>query len=101
MPCGSGIDVAFDPVISDTVLEALASRIAARRPAALAIDPVGRQPATLIDSADPSAEAKEEHFIRRYSPATRIIIAGRGVHVDFVVRLARELEWNVSVASPD
>ena len=101
LPCGSGIDLVFDPVISDTVLEALASRIAARRPAALTIDLAGRQPATLVDSADPSALAKEEHFIRRYSPATRIIVAGRGVHVDFVARLARELEWNVIVASPD
>ena len=80
LPCGSGIDVHFDPAIETSKLERLQTRIDAREPAALTIG---------------------DGFARPYNPAPRVVIAGRGVNLDFVARFARDLEWDVVVASPD
>ena len=87
LPCGSGIDVHFDATIATRTLEHLQSEIAARRPASLTIGLAGgHTPA---------------QFTRTYDPVPRIIVAGRGINVDFVARFAHDLEWDVAVASPD
>ena len=87
LPCGSGIDVHFDATIQTSSLQHLATQIAARRPASLTIDlAIGDSPT---------------QFTRAYDPAPRIIVAGRGINVDFVARFAHDLEWDIVVASPD
>ena len=95
LPCGSGIDVHFDPTIGLGDLERLAELIAARVPASLAIDPAAERPSML------GAAGGRGLFLRPYSPVPRIVVAGRGVGVDHVARFARDLEWDVVVASPD
>ena len=89
LPCGSGIDVHFDPLITSPALQCVQSAISVRQPARLEI----------ALAAD--AMTGQRTFIRHYSPALRIVIAGRGVGVDYVAALARTLEWEVMVASPD
>lgn len=89
LPCGSGIDVHFDPVITATALEAVQDAIAARQSARLDI-------ALSTDNM-----TGRQSYARHYIPAPRIIIAGRGVGVDYVAAMACQLEWDVVVASPD
>lgn len=84
LPCGSGIDVHFDATLTTSTLEHLATEIAARRPASLPLD--------LVNSGT---------FTRTYAPVPRIVVAGRGINVDFVARFAHDLEWDVITASPD
>jgi len=84
LPCGTGIDVHFDPTIEIGVLERLDGAIKARIPAKLAIDPGGQVPV----------------FERRYDPRPRLLIAGRGPILSYVVRNAGMLEWECVVASP-
>lgn len=83
LPCGSGIDVHFDPCVPIAVLAELTTDIAARRPASLTIDPGGLG------------------LVRSYPPTTRILIAGRGPQVDLVAQYATLLEWDIAVVSPD
>ena len=85
LPCGSGIDVNFDATIATAELDRLAGDIAARRGPSIAI-PLG------VGGAS---------FVRRYEPVPRVVIAGRGINVDFVARFAHDLEWDVVVTSPD
>jgi len=85
LPCGSGIDVHFDPGISCEELERLNAAIVARLPAVLEIDP----------------GATIEKFPRHYVPAPRLLIAGRGPIVEYVLRNAQLLSWECVVASPD
>lgn len=85
LPCGSGIDVHFDASIATETLEHLEAEIAARRTVELPIEAgLGGAP-----------------FVRTYTPVPRVLIAGRGINVDFVARFAHELEWEVIAASPD
>jgi xanthine dehydrogenase accessory factor len=79
LPCGSGIDVHFDPAIETSKLDWLQEQIEARQPAHLMVAGI----------------------VKHYEPAPRIVIAGRGVNVDYVARFARDLEWDIVVASPD
>jgi xanthine dehydrogenase accessory factor len=98
LPCGSGIDVHFDATVSSDVISALQADITARRPTALSLDLTHRRPAfnTSVEAVSVGAT-----FVRTYQPIPRIVVAGRGVNVDYVARFAHELEWDVVVASPD
>ena len=97
LPCGSGIDVHFDATISTEVIAELDAEIAARQPMALVMDIACERAARLSKDA---TRASQE-FRRSYKPRPRVVVAGRGVHVDYVARFAHELEWDVVVASPD
>lgn len=87
LPCGSGIDVHFDTTLPTATLKHLATKIAARRCATLTLD--------LANDHAPT------QFTRTYAPVPRLIVAGRGINVDFVARFAHDLEWDVIAASPD
>lgn len=89
LPCGSGIDVHFDPTVTTADLEDVQAAISARRPALLEI------------ALAPGNMADKQAFVRHYNPAPRIVIAGRGVAVDYVAAFARQLDWDVVAASPD
>ena len=40
-------------------------------------------------------------YSKVYLPPPRVIVAGRGVNVDYVARFAHQLEWDVCIATPD
>lgn len=98
LPCGSGIDVHFDATIPYDVLAALQAHIAARRSTALRIDLTHKRPAVILSAMTTPSQTG---FIRAYQPPPRIVVAGRGINVDYVARFAHDLEWDVVVASPD
>lgn len=89
LPCGSGIDVHFDPVITTAALEKVQAAIAGRMPTQLEF-------ALAVDNM-----TAKSTYVRHYTPVPRVVIAGRGVAVDYVAVFARQLEWEVVVASPD
>ncbi len=98
LPCGSGIDVHFDVTVSTDVLATLQADISARRTTALSLDRSHARPAFLT-SVD--VEPSQSAFVRAYHPAPRIVVAGRGVNVDYVAQFAHGLDWDVVVATPD
>jgi len=102
LPCGSGIDVYFDPSISTEVLERLNESLLARRPAAMIFDPSSGTRVALCNGHDSNvAQGDNTFYSKVYLPAPRVIIAGRGVNVDYVARFAYQLEWDVCIATPD
>jgi len=113
LPCGSGIDVFFDPFIPTELLEELGAHVEARDPVALlfgtgqncggshAIEPLaiagphdqGRPYKLRLDGAG--------QVSKPYLPAVRANIAGRGPAVQALAQISRTLGWNVVVTSPD
>jgi xanthine dehydrogenase accessory factor len=96
LPCGSGIDVHFDAAIPTSVLEGLQATIGARVPAKLEI---GFTPDS--GAGGIQRQAAPQVFVRQYQPVLRIVVAGRGVIVETLAMMARPLEWEIVVASPD
>ncbi len=93
LPCGSGIDVHFDPAIQTAALERLQAKIDTRVPALLEV--------AFTRDSGAGRNAGPQVFSKHYQPAPRIVIAGRGVAVDVLAMMARPLEWEVVIASPD
>lgn len=112
LPCGSGLDIHFDPCVPLEALEALEIARRERRPAALhAPWHQGRHAVTHGRHADASSpvppradrllETDETGFIRHYLPRTRIVVAGRGAHASSLIGLAQALGWEVCLATSD
>lgn len=97
LPCGAGIDIHFDPLIPTSLLAGIDARMRAREPVALAIDLASG--ASAIVTRPDLQEATT--FCRPFQPSPRIVIAGRGVGVDYLAAGARLLAWEVVAASPD
>ncbi len=102
LPCGSGIDVFFDPLISNADLDRLDAELAARRPTALRFETgPSRMPRHGVRADTAAATlAGETMFERVYMPATRVVVAGRGPAVGALCAMARALDWEVVLASP-
>lgn len=102
LPCGSGIDIYFDPLIRTDQLERLDQAIRARRLVSLSFDMSMKELPRLLYDTDVSDNSGDKAFFNRaYWPTPRLVIAGRGVGIDYLARFARELEWQVVVASPE
>lgn len=101
LPCGSGIDVYFDATIAEDTLAELDGAIAARRHVAMAIDLDGNNPSQIASRIPSNHSTPDRPFQRQYRPQRRIVIAGRGIDVDCLARLAHGLEWNVIAVSPE
>lgn len=106
LPCGSGIDIYFDQGIGTDILRQLETAILDRESAGLTFELSG-QSVTAIHPLASTASAIHKmagdgnHFTRIYAPPPRIVVAGRGVTVEYVAHFANRLEWDVIVASPD
>lgn len=87
LPCGSGIDVHFEPNPAPALIADLNRAIESRQKTSLTLE---------IERG-----GKPAKFVRVYAPEPRLLIAGRGVNVDFLARFARDLGWEVALATPD
>jgi xanthine dehydrogenase accessory factor len=102
LPCGSGVDIYFDPSVSTKALEELNESLLARQPAAMTLDVSRGTQITLSNGHDLNVPQGDDVFYSKvYLPPLRVIVAGRGVNVDYVARFAHQLEWDVCVATPD
>jgi xanthine dehydrogenase accessory factor len=113
LPCGSGIDVYFDPLAPTGLLENIEAARRARQPVALEfVATIEGDPGHRLVPLGISGPAKDRlripgsldadrRFSRRYLPALRIVVAGRGPAVHALTHLAVLLGWSVIAASPD
>lgn len=111
LPCGSGIDVHFDPAVPADVLDALVAARHERRCVSLAVPlrPGAESVAGHRVIAAPASRPGDQRlldvdahaFVRHYQPPTRLFIAGRGAHVPALVAMAAMLGFEVCLASPD
>ncbi len=111
LPCGSGIDVHFQPKPPTDVLAQLNSAVQARRPVRLdfPVDDCGdaRSVISDIENTPPlrgglSRLAPDgSAFSRAYLPNIRLVAAGRGHALTSIVRQAHMLGWDIVAQSPD
>ncbi|MGD9670104.1 MAG: XdhC family protein [Hyphomicrobiaceae bacterium] len=108
LPCGSGLDIHFDPDIPRSVLEALEDKRRARRPVALVFALRGNGANHRIETlahgqADGGSEfdPADDAFIRSYLPQTRVVVAGRGAYASALVSFAHALGWEACLLTPD
>lgn len=99
LPCGGGLDIHFQPLADGALPGACLAAIAARQPYTVAIGPLGVRcmagwhPAPL----DPAGgTASFGHF-----PPARLVLIGHGEALCALARLARTLELDVTVLTPD
>lgn len=119
LPCGSGLDIHFDPCVPLEVLEALEAERRGRRPVALIsprhvegektaihrIERLGRDGASPAPSLAPAGEmdlvADANAFVRHYWPQSRVIVAGRGAYASSLVTFVHALGWEACLLTPD
>jgi len=96
LPCGGRVDLLFSPLSSSEAIDDLLDRLAARRPAVLAL-PAG-EPEVLETGETGWAQ---ETFLVRHHPPLRLVIAGHGGTVEALVRQAGALGIASRIATPD
>ena len=113
LPCGSGIDVYFDPHVPLPILDGLAVGLAARRPVSLVFRLGSEHPddyriAPLAVSGPEDERRRRRHlrvddqrFVRPYVPAIQLVIAGGGHELLALAGIAKTLGWPVIASSPD
>lgn len=108
LPCGSGLDVHFDPLVPTEVLAAIEAARQERRPVTLVSprkDRDGSVHGVVTDSQYDETSllwiTDESSFARHYAPATRLVVAGRGMHAAALIGFGHALGWDVALATPD
>jgi xanthine dehydrogenase accessory factor len=113
LPCGSGIEVYFDPLVPTSIVESVEVARAARQPVALEFRAAegGSSDHALrkLDIGGPAKQHMQSYgamdadgvFTRRYLPSLRIVMAGRGPALEALASFAAVLGWSVVAASPD
>ncbi len=109
LPCGSGLDIHFDPGVPVAVLDALERERQARRPVALHMplhvkaNTSHRVEALAIKAAgsDPILCTGEGAFVRSYWPQTRVLVAGRGAYASALITFVHALGWEACLLTPD
>lgn len=98
LPCGSGIDVHFDPSIDTEALRGIEAARAARRATALLLRRGG---GGRSEPCDPATTPAAGHVVRIYHPPLRLVICGRGATVASLAQFAHQIGLDVVVYSPD
>lgn len=103
LPCGTGLDLRFDPGPDPALIKTVLAARAERRPVALSLPrPDGdlslievptQQPRPFVDGS--------KRLIRPYPAALQLVVAGRGPLTDVLVRLALDMGIEVQVQTPD
>lgn len=112
LPCGSGLDVHFDPCVPFDILEELEAARRNRHPVALHVPWRGEEPghttAYRVDRSHDKSGApddllatNETGFLRHYLPTTRVVVAGKGPHASALIGFAHALGWEVCLSTPD
>lgn len=105
LPCGSGLDIYFDQEPPSALIERVCAELEGRKPAALKIDletgecqllPGGAAGATGI-----AASRQGRMFVRAYAPRLRLTVAGTGPAVMLLARLARAIDIEVTILTPE
>lgn len=111
LPCGSGLDIHFDPTIPLDVMVDIERTMQLRRPITLHA-PMPQQ--SRIDHThhlkENDSERRNEGSVlelgdgliaRHYWPRTRLLVLGRGACTSALISFATGLDWDVCLATPD
>ncbi len=97
LPCGSGIDVFVDVALADGDLAQIQRAQADRRVTAMSFD-VAALSAAHVEAADVGMAA---NFTKRYVPAPRILIIGKGAILPYVAQIAATMSFEVHAFSSE
>lgn len=97
LPCGSGIDLLFNPHPDRLAIVDAQARLDRREAAALRLSADGVASGAPVDATG----WRDGDFCLRYHPALRIVAMGQGEELTALARLARTFGAEVSVISPD
>ncbi len=102
LPCGAGIDVYVDPTVGDGDVALVTDAVAARACAEMVIDLEAERTACRTGMHGQSqAERDGSRLIRRYAPAQRLVIAGKGPIAASLARLGAEAAFETVLLSPE
>lgn len=102
LPCGSGLDLRFDPSPDEAILAGVQAALARREPSGLILplNPEKPMAPTSVEMAEPVVRTAD-HLLRVYHPAMRLEVAGRGPIVLALAELAAQVGIQVRLISPD
>ncbi len=98
LPCGSGIDVHFDPGVSTSTLRDIDVARSARRSVGLRLSGDDIGPSEICAASGVSAIAG---LVRLYQPPIRLLICGRGASVRYLAQFGHQIGLEVVVYSQD
>lgn len=100
LPCGGGLELALqivrDPAVFDRALAAFAARTAFSLALDLAADTISFDPAIRG-----TGWGDDGLFHRAFRPRTRLVVCGRGIEAETLVRLACASDLDVVCVTPD
>lgn len=113
LPCGSGLDLYFDPLVPDVILEDLTAALENRKPAVWTFetDPGRPQSYKLMTNEKLANDHIQEFgktgrsasgtFRRTYLPPIRLDVVGRGTLFVALAKIANYLDWQIVASSPE
>lgn len=102
LPCGGGIDLHVHVRPAPNLIDAALSAFSRREPFAIDLDPEGDRATFVAKSGGKSTSGREERVFRRhYAPATQLILVGRGLEYETLMRMARSGGFPLTAYSPD
>lgn len=99
LPCGGGINLHVDVNIDRAELQRAIALGRARRSFSMTFDPAATQTSFRVSSE--ISEAPAGHFMRRFDPKLRIVLAGRGWEIVAMSQLAQTADAELVVASQE
>lgn len=100
LPCGSGLDIHFAPNLDVSVIEAIHTQRAARKPTALRLN-LETGFGERGEFGDALCSLSANQFYRPYTPELRLNMIGKGPTVPALAKLAYLSGFRVSIASPE
>lgn len=113
LPCGSGLDIYFDPMLPTRTIDDLWQCVRARQPVGLTFKTDSPSSShyelSPLDVQGPQDEevlirrqnAVQHTFTKMYFPTIRIDLAGRGPILLALARMASILGWDIRASSPE
>lgn len=98
-PCGGGVDLLIHVSPSSELLDDALKCFGRREVFALRFDPAQSSASRIGDTT--GTRWQYDVFIRRYTPRTRLLLAGRGPDFEVMARVAAAAEFELCLATPD
>ncbi|MBU2654061.1 XdhC family protein [Acidomonas methanolica] len=98
-PCGGGVDVLVHTGLTTALVEEVLDRFARRKAFTLAFMP-GESRSAIVETPLQTGWCGTS-FHRRYLPATRLVLVGRGPELETTARLAAAVNYDIVVMTPD
>lgn len=101
LPCGGGLDIHFQPLCDDVLVQKCVQLIDRREPFSLHLPRCAGQPVCSSHSIILEESIGHEVTIIHHSPEPKLLILGHGAAVQALAKLALGLDATVEVLTPD